>query len=124
MRRVFDQVYCSCMVGALSVALADVLMFPVWWYTDGLLRAGRSAWNFFTGTAQSLMIDVWLKNIFVPMFGRYDWQSRLISFVVRVAQVIARSVALLACAVFLLAAMVIYLVLPVLLIFGFVAPWL
>ena len=53
------------------------------------------------GYARTLAIRVWIRNIFVPMFGMYDWQSRLISFFMRVVQIIGRTIAL--CAIVLLA---------------------
>ena len=41
-----------------------------------------------------LAIKVWIKNIFVPMFGMHDWQSRIISFFMRVVQIIGRAIVL------------------------------
>lgn len=37
---------------------------------------------------------LWLKNIFVPMFGQTDWQGRIMSFFMRLVNVIGRSIAL------------------------------
>lgn len=112
------------MVGVLTAMVADALYFPIWWYTEGLFGALMAGWNSVRGTARSFMIDVWLKNLFVPMFGRYDWQSRLISFVVRLVQVVARSMALLVWAAVVTVAFAVYLVLPLIILLGFVAPWL
>jgi hypothetical protein len=77
-----------------SVGLRDIVAFPVWWYTKGIfylfeklsLSARRQSANF--------AVALWAKNLFVPMYGQYDWQGRIISFVVRLVQVIFRSLAL------------------------------
>jgi len=41
---------------------------------------------------RELGLTIWIKNIFRPMFGQYDWQGRIISFFVRVFQIIVRFV--------------------------------
>lgn len=38
---------------------------------------------------------LWLKNIFVPMYGQRDFQGRVASFFIRFVNVIVRSVSLL-----------------------------
>ncbi|MEK7481528.1 MAG: hypothetical protein AAB633_02175 [Patescibacteria group bacterium] len=71
-------------------ALLDIFRTPVWWYTAGL-KAVAHWWIYMVrrGSA-SLGVLLWLKNLFVPMFGQHDWQGRLISVLVRFVQVIAR----------------------------------
>jgi hypothetical protein len=72
----------------------DILYFPVWWYSKGLLCAGSFfVYMFNTGNVQ-FSPWLWLKNIFVPMFGQYDWQGRLMSFFMRGVNVVFRTIAL------------------------------
>jgi len=75
--------------------IGDFLRWPYWWCTAGLAKATRLAINSIVDEYQRLALGVWLVNLFVPMFGQYDWQSRLISFLVRLAQIIVRAIALL-----------------------------
>jgi len=35
---------------------------------------------------------VWIKNIFTPMYGQTDWQGKLISFFMRLFQIIFRGI--------------------------------
>jgi len=77
-------------VGILWEFGGDVLRFPAWWYGKGLLHAAMYAVEFVQGYARRLGVFTWAKNIFVPMFGRYDWQSRIISVFMRLANVVAR----------------------------------
>lgn len=62
---------------------------------------------------RQLGVNIWLKNLFVPMYGSYDIAGRLISFIVRSAQVFARSLFLAVYAVGVLVLFLLYLILPV-----------
>ena len=75
--------------------LLDVLHFPIWWYSLGLKKAFYQMTNTITQGNESLGVTIWLKNIFKPMFGQYDWQGRIISFLMRVFQIIFRFILLL-----------------------------
>lgn len=68
----------------------DILLFPVWWYTHGLLRMVKWVRESIRGYARLLALEIWIKNLFVPMFGQYDWQSRLISIFMRSVQIVGR----------------------------------
>lgn len=72
----------------------DLLYFPIWWYSTGLMERVNGTSNLIAGTARSLQIGVWIKNIFVPMYGAYDWQSRIISVFMRSVQIVGRTIAL------------------------------
>ena len=90
----------------------DVLYFPVWWYSRGLLNLIKSLLNFLADKQKSLALIVWLKNIFRPMYGQYDWQGMLISFFMRLVQIIFRSLILLFWLILVLAVMAFWLLLP------------
>lgn len=91
---------------------ADVLRFPVWWYSQGLARALTTGRDFVTAYANSLALSIWVKNIFVPMFGRHDWQSRIISVFMRVMNIFFRGIALVVLILLALVALVFYVALP------------
>lgn len=73
----------------------DIVYAPVWWYTVGIKRAILFAVQLFQVGNTELAPGLWLKNLFVPMYGQYDWQGRLMSFFMRVVNVIGRTIALL-----------------------------
>jgi hypothetical protein len=75
--------------------LGDILYFPIWWYSVGFARLLKNVWNFLSNQERSLGFLIWLKNIFVPMYGQRDWAGRLISFLVRLVQIFFRGIALL-----------------------------
>jgi len=73
--------------------ILDILFFPFWWYSYGLRRAFFGCYGFVQVGNITLAPGVWIKNIFVPMFGQYDWQGRLMSFFMRFVNIIYRSLA-------------------------------
>jgi len=94
--------------------IADFVLFPVWWYTAGFVRALRSANSWLLVARRNLGVGVWAKNIFTPMFAQYDFWGRFVSFLVRIANVVFRSFALAVAAVIVLAGIVAYLAFPLL----------
>jgi hypothetical protein len=99
-------------------ALLDVFYFPIWWYTGGVWRALQFCFDMLKEGNDNFAPGLWLHNIFVPMYGQHDWQGRIISFFMRLAQVFARTVALfiwfIVCVIFFL----IWLALPLIVVMG------
>jgi len=92
--------------------LLDIIYFPVWWYTGGIKFISLKCFDIFKGGNATLAPGLWLKNIFVPMFGQWDWQGRIISFFMRLFQVVIRSIALVFWALFCLIIFWFWIVLP------------
>lgn len=70
--------------------LAEVLYFPIWWYTAGWFKLGRRLSRFVGQEWQAWSIGVWAKNLLVPMYGQRDIGSRLISIMMRLVQIVFR----------------------------------
>ena len=96
----------------------DIIYFPVWWYTGGLKFIIQKCWEIFLSGNARLAPGLWLKNIFVPMFGQWDWEGRIISFFMRLVQIIGRSIALLFWMIFVLAIFWFWLILPIIIFQG------
>ena len=73
---------------------ADFVLFPIWWYTAGAVRALRAAGRWFADIRRMMAVGLWAKNLFVPMFAQYDIPGRLISFAIRLSMIVARSIGL------------------------------
>lgn len=105
---------------ALTVSFFDFISIPVWWYSTGLMLEFRrlvksiSDINYLTGFL------VWLTHIFVPMYGQTDWKGRLISFLVRLFQIIIRGFALILLVTFRSVISLLYLAFPIFLILGLI----
>ncbi len=97
----------------LAQVVGEILYFPIWWYSVGFFRHLKAVFNFWRNQEKALGFSIWLKNLFVPMYGQYDWLGRLISFCVRLVQIIFRGAILLLLALVLAAWLVAWLLLPV-----------
>ena len=75
--------------------VVDIIFFPIWWYSFGLIKTTKRLASFVSDREKSLAFFVWLKNIFVPMYGQRDLPGRLISFFMRFFQIIFRGLAIL-----------------------------
>lgn len=69
----------------------DILYFPLWWYTRGLVYLVTSLLAFLRNRERALALVVWVKNIFTPMYAQRDWQGILISIFMRIVEIIVRS---------------------------------
>lgn len=92
--------------------IGDVLYFPVWWYSEGLQKTARFCLHQISEMEKSLALRVWFANFFVPMYGQYDWQGRIISVFMRLIQIVYRIFALLVWSVFVTILFSVYFILP------------
>lgn len=72
--------------------LKEIFLFPFWWYSIGLIKFIISLRNFIVNREKGLALFVWIKNIFVPMYGQRDFQGIIISIFIRTLQIIIRSI--------------------------------
>lgn len=91
----------------------DLLYFPLWWYTGGVKRAGLFCYYLIQDGNAQFVPFLWIKNIFVPMYGQRDIQGFLMSVFVRFWNVIFRSIFLLLWMLVVLFLFLVYLALPV-----------
>lgn len=72
--------------------IGDFFYFPMWWYTRGFGKVIKASGRRIAGIWASLGVGVWVKNMFVPMFGQADIPGRIISFFMRLFQIIFRTI--------------------------------
>ncbi|PIT87349.1 MAG: hypothetical protein COU31_03295 [Candidatus Magasanikbacteria bacterium CG10_big_fil_rev_8_21_14_0_10_40_10] len=104
----------------LLEVIFDLLYFPIWWYSRGMAHAVVWCGHLFFAGNSVLAPGLWLKNIFVPMYGQYEWRGRLISFFVRLVNIIARALLLALWLIFSFSFFVIWLALPLLMIYSLI----
>jgi len=105
------------LTGIFADIIKDIFFFPFWWYSIGLIKTIKKLVDFVADKERSLALFVWLKNIFTPMYGQRDWQGYLISFFVRLVQIIFRSLILVFWIIIALIVFWLWLVFPVLVIY-------
>ena len=100
--------------------LRDIIYFPIWWYSRGLKQLLIKLKDFLINKEKSFALFVWIKNIFRPMYSQYNWQGMLISFFVRLVQIIFRGIIMIFWLIFSLAILLFWLFLPILVIYEIV----
>ncbi len=93
--------------------IGDILYWPIWWFTKGLVKTARLALGSVTSQEKQLGLTIWVKNIFTPMFGQYDIEGRIISFFARLIQIIVRSIILFIWTIIVVLLFILWLILPV-----------
>ncbi len=92
--------------------LKDFLYFPIWWYTIGLKSFVKANLRSIRNEEKRLGLRIWILNIFNPMYSQYDWKGRIISFFIRLIQIIIRSAILISWSFFIFMLLILYLALP------------
>jgi len=100
--------------GKIIISLVlEVIYFPIWWYGAGFVRLIKNVWHFFCARERGLGFLIWLKNILVPMYGQYDFMGRVISFIIRLFQIIVRGLVLFFWGVVCLFGLLVWAIFPV-----------
>lgn len=98
----------------------DFLLFPVWWYTKGVVRMGKGIGHAIARRQRSLALGLWIANLFKPMYGQEDWQGKIISFFFRLLILFWRTVLFFVWLACMAVLFFLYLLLPVLSVYGII----
>lgn len=97
--------------------VGDFFFFPLWWYTKGFKKSIIFTLEKIKDAESSLGVGIWLKNLFKPMYGQYDIQGRIVSFLMRFIQLIFRSIVFGVFFVLILFVPIIWILLPAFVVF-------
>ncbi len=92
--------------------ILDVFYWPIWWYSRGLYHTLVFCVTEIKDQEENLGLSIWIKNLFTPMYGQYDIEGRIISFFVRLVQIIFRLLMLFTWAIMVLFLLFIWILLP------------
>ncbi len=98
----------------------EILYFPIWWYTKGLAMAANFSWQRIKNMEVRLGVKVWVVNLFKPMFGQRDIAGVLISFFMRIFQIIGRTIVLFLWTVIMILVFFVWIVLPLFVVLGII----
>jgi len=73
-----------------SQFVRECLLLPFWWYGAGLMKILQWYRDSLASVSALFGLRVWVKNLFVPMYGDTAFVGRLISFAVRLFVIIVR----------------------------------
>lgn len=99
-------------------SIREILRFPLWWYGEGLGETLGKLWRSIRGSVRYFGVDVWAKNLFVPMYGDTSLIGRLISFGVRLVMLSVRFLGVIVWTIIAFALAMIYLIVLPLAILG------
>ena len=99
----------------------EIISAPIWWYSQGLVWFIKRIGLSIKDTSVSAGLGLWVKNLFVPMYGQYDAWGRIVSFLVRFANIIGRSLWVGLWVVLCLLALSVWIALPLVLFFIFIS---
>jgi len=98
-------------------SIGDVFYFPLWWYSKGAKNVFLFCLKHIKEFREYLALGIWIRNIFTPMYGQYDWQGRIISFFMRLVQIIFRIIVFLIWSAIIFLLLILWLALPVLVVY-------
>ena len=98
----------------------DLLTFPLWWYSRGFKEVFFILLHSVKRANENMGVGLWISNLFTPMYGQSDWEGRIISFFMRLVQIIGRSIAFVVWLIIVIALMVVWLGIVPLTVFGLV----
>lgn len=81
---------------AIKDVIGGIIFFPIWWYTVGFMTVLSWAASSIGEMSQMFGLGVWVRNLFVPMYGDTSIIGRLISFGIRLVMIAVRG-AVVAC---------------------------
>ena len=93
--------------------------FPVCCYTKGAARMAGICFKTVAEQARDYGVNVWIKNLFNPMFGQRDFWGKLISFWLRLTMILFYSFLLLVLSLVMIAVMAAWFALPAAAVFVF-----
>lgn len=111
----------SVPLGTLQVLVETIgkfLFFPIWWYSFGLVKLVRLLVHSLEEQYKNWQLGVWVKNLFVPMYGTSDIMGRIISFGVRLFMITVKGSVVFLWFILLLVIFLVYLLFLPLTVFG------
>ncbi len=97
----------------LKEFVGDVLYWPVWWYSRGLIHLVNSLVRSWLRLVDHLSLVILFRTIGKPMYGDYTRSGKVISFFFRIFLIVTRLVVLVAWTMVNLILLVIWLAGPV-----------
>lgn len=107
----------------LGEVVGDIFYAPIWWYSRGLFWIVRRLQLKLVNFERKLGLRLWLRTLGKPMYGQRDIAGKIISFFMRLAVLIFRSVLLLIYAVGVLLLFLLWIFVPPFTVWQFIAQF-
>jgi hypothetical protein len=94
----------------VQLALSRILGLPIWWYGQGLAAFLKRLSQTISDVSKILALRVWIKNLFVPMYGETSFSGKVISFGIRLIMVFVRGLGVVLFSLLLFVGFIVYIV--------------
>ncbi|MBI4414690.1 MAG: hypothetical protein HY566_00440 [Candidatus Kerfeldbacteria bacterium] len=91
----------------------DIVRFPAWWFSRGAVKAVQWYGRTLEDALDRLALKVLAQNLGRPMFGDYTREGRIISFFMRIIQLVISTILFAGWWVILTVVLIVYLLLPI-----------
>ena len=95
----------------------DIIYFPIWWYSKGAKKTFLFCIDLVKFGNKYMAPMIWVRNILTPMFGQNDIKGRIVSFIMRVANIIGRFIGLIIWSLFVIFIFLLWVGAPILVLF-------
>ncbi len=90
--------------------IGGIIGFPLWWYSRGLKDAVHFCFGSIRNQWLNLALGIWLKNLFIPMYGETSIAGRIISVFMRSVILVGRGIIFIVWTIIMVALFALYLV--------------
>ncbi len=102
--------------------IGEILYFPIWWYSKGVLQFTQIAWGKVMWLWGSLGLRILIKSYFKPMFGDRSFWGRSISIVMRTIELVFNLAIISVWAGLMISILLIWLALPAIAVWQLIIP--
>lgn len=91
----------------------EIIIFPFWWYSYGLLDFLKTILNFIKEKEKDLALLAWIRNINKPLYDHYTQPWLILSLLVRSLQIIIKTIVLFLWLILTLIGLLLWLIAPI-----------
>lgn len=96
----------------------DIVYFPIWWYSKGLVRVYRYCINSaIFHLTRRVALGIWLRSMFKPMYGDYTKEGRIISVFMRLVVLIWKLLSTVLWFIVLFLLFIVWILLPIVIVY-------
>lgn len=89
-----------------------ILLFPIYWYTQGLVTRGCGVLRELKECRQLFHLRILFRHLFTPLYGYTDWETRFVSVIARAGHFVVMTTLAVAFVIVLIGEFLVYIAIP------------
>lgn len=89
-----------------------ILLFPIYWYTQGLCSRGYGVLRELKECRQLFHLRILFRHLFTPLYGYTDWETRFVSVIARAGHFVVMTTLAVAFVIVLIGEFLVYIAIP------------